>query len=110
MKEAIRQRARELGFDDCRVSSAAAPDSAPRFQKWLEQRFHGEMGYMERNAGKRTEPHRVLGGVRSVIALAVSYETRSVQSDNTAREAKGVIARYARYTDYHDVLGERLKL
>ena len=35
MKEAVRQRARELGFDACRFTTAAAPESAPRFRQWL---------------------------------------------------------------------------
>ena len=73
MKEQIRQRARELGFDDCRFTTAAPPDHADEFQNWLAQHQHGEMAWLERNAPKRVEPKRVLAGARSVIALAVSY-------------------------------------
>jgi epoxyqueuosine reductase len=118
MKDAIRQQARELGFDDCRVTSAAAPESAPAFQQWLVQKYHGEMGYMERNADKRVEPQHVLAGAKSVITLAVSYGGRSDQSLESVHpldarrstlDAPGLIARYARYTDYHNVLEERLK-
>ena len=74
MKEAIRKRARELGFDACRFTTAAAPESAPQFQQWLTEGQHGEMGYLERNASKRVDPRRVLPGARSIITLAVSYE------------------------------------
>ena len=35
MKEAIRRRALELGFDDCRFTTAHPPGSAPDFQAWL---------------------------------------------------------------------------
>ena len=35
MKEIIRRRALELGFDDCRFTSAAVPASAKQFQDWL---------------------------------------------------------------------------
>jgi epoxyqueuosine reductase len=145
MNTAVRQRARELGFDDCRVTTANAPESAPRFTQWLAGRRHGEMTYLERNAAKRVDPQQVLVGARSVITLAVSYhnsncqlpmaDSRSAPTEGLSRlqppasaphefaelaEAEngksqmangrfGLIARYARYRDYHDVLGEHLK-
>jgi epoxyqueuosine reductase len=101
MKEVLRQRARELGFDDCRVTTADAPEFATRFTQWLAEGRHGEMAYLERNAPKRVDPLQVLAGARSIITLAASYHDPSARS--------GLIARYARYRDYHDVLSERLK-
>ncbi len=119
MKAAIGQRARELGFDDCRFTSAAAPASAESFQKWIAGKQYGEMNWLERNAAKRTDPQRVLPGARSVICLAASYEMsdrwRVARDENAAKKSEvgsrkfGVVARYARFADYHDVLGERLK-
>jgi epoxyqueuosine reductase len=102
MKEKIRQRALELGFDDCRFTYADAPASAEQFQKWLAEKQHGEMVYLERNALKRTDPQKVLSGAKGVIALAASYEIKNQKT--------GSVARYARFDDYHDVLGGRLKL
>ncbi len=106
MKEAIRQRARELGFDDCRFTTAAPPEHAAHFQRWLDAGQHGEMGYLARNAHKRVEPQQVLAGARTVVCLAVSYanEGNGPSSLNT-----GAVARYARYADYHDVLATPLK-
>ena len=75
MKDAIRQRAAELGFDDCRFTSASAPASAEHFQHWLEQKHHGEMSWLERTAEKRADPRKVLPGAKTVIVLAASYET-----------------------------------
>jgi len=123
MKDAIRQRALELGFDDCRFTTAQPPASAAQFQAWLDTRQHGAMAYLERNAPKRVDPQLVLPGARSVICLAASYSTaRSPEfgDRNRSPEVKtppaalrpppsGLIARYARFDDYHDVLGERLK-
>ncbi len=48
MKAALRQRARELGFDDCRITSAEAPESATHFHQWLVQGRHGQMAWLER--------------------------------------------------------------
>ncbi len=113
MKEQIRQRARELGFDDCRITTAAAPNHAAEFQDWLAKKQHGEMGYLERNAYKRVNPQEVLPGAKSIVMVAASYETCSAPRDsadtNTKITQHGLIARYARFKDYHDILAERLK-
>ena len=126
MKEAIRQRARELGFDDCRFTSAAAPAHAEQFQRWLADGQHGEMTWLARNAAKRVEPRLVLAEAKSVIALAVSYAGQEEVTSNpdsgirvagqlTRRNPEprststGVVARYARYADYHDALAGPLR-
>jgi epoxyqueuosine reductase len=121
MKEAVRQRARELGFDDCRFTSAHPPDHAVEFETWLAESKHGEMGYLQRNAHKRVDPQQVLPGAKSIIALAVSYHLEQFQMTNdewrgdAARPIRHssflvpAIARYARFKDYHDVLADRLK-
>ena len=105
MKAAIRQHALELGFDDCRVTTAEPPESAGQFLNWLEGQRHGTMGWLERNAAKRIDPQLVLDGARSVITLATSY---GQADDAPAQPSRGVIARYARYADYHDALAEAL--
>src|SRR4051812_44850675 len=118
MKEAVRQRARELGFDDCHFTTANPPDHAAEFQNWLAQNQHGEMNYLQRNAHKRVRPQEVLPGAKSLVVLAASYaqacsELRvplSEPSEHATRNTQhGLIARYARYKDFHDVLAERLK-
>ena len=101
MKQQIQQRARELGFDDCRVTTAHPPENAAAFQQWLAARYQGEMGYLERNAHKRVNPDKVLAGARSIITLAASYHR---EDQNT-----GPVARYARFRDYHDALAASLK-
>lgn len=108
MKEAIRQHAQALGFDDCRFTTAAPPDSGGRFQAWLAAQWHGEMKWLERNAPKRVDPQLVLPNARSLIGLAASYHHEEPRP--ASREPKsGIVARYARYADYHDVLAEKLK-
>ena len=74
MKADIRQRALELGFDDCRFTTAAPPATAAQYQDWLAGKHHGEMAWLERNAEKRVDPQKVLPGAKSVIVLAASYE------------------------------------
>ena len=106
VKERIEQRAVELGFDACRFTSALPPASAPHLERWLAEGQHGEMGYLARNAGKRVDPNLVLNGARSVVSLACAYSGGDgVRDDNQ----HGLIARYARHADYHDILAEPLK-
>jgi epoxyqueuosine reductase len=138
LKETIRQRARALGFDACRFTTADPPDSAPHLQRWLEAGHHGDMQYLSRNARKRMDPREVLPGARTVISLAVSYASgpeaqlqgvpgHGRGSDSPAglgpkalapvtdaapppaRPFRGVVARYAQFTDYHAVLGRPLQ-
>jgi epoxyqueuosine reductase len=135
MREAIRQRARELGFDDCRFTTASPPASAARFEQWLKEQRQGEMAYLARNAQKRIDPRRVLPGAKSLIVLAVSYAearrlkdiTKEVGGENqlanthlptssirqpefgTEKASLGIVARYARYEDYHEVIGTCLR-
>jgi epoxyqueuosine reductase len=109
MKGQIRQRASELGFDDCHFTSADAPASAKQFRHWIAEKKFGEMSWIERNAEKRIEPQKVLAGAKSVIALAANYEIENPKS-KIQNLKSGQIARYACFNDYHDVLGGRLKL
>jgi epoxyqueuosine reductase len=113
MKDAIRQRARELGFDDCRFTTADPPSSGPFFRQWLAQEYHGQMGYLERNAHKRIAPEQILSGAKTILTLAASYATSerpvSKLHPRSRTTNQGIIARYARHADYHHVIGERLK-
>ena len=135
MKSVIRGRALELGFDGCRFTTAQPPDSAGKLQRWLAAGRHGEMTYLQRNAHKRLEPGLVLAGARSIITLGVSYAAEEtgpisgaapggqrtgrpalLESSHGSTESRppglplvGEIARYARFADYHDVAGARLK-
>ena len=124
MKNLIEQRAIELGFDGCHFTTARPPEFAAEFQRWLTEGRNGEMAYLARNSSKRVDPHQVLPGAKSVIVLATAYSAdgsrkraHASQADerpepwNTqqAPRVRGLIARYARFTDYHEVLAGPLK-
>jgi epoxyqueuosine reductase len=110
VKTAIQERARQAGFDACHFTSARKPDHAAQFQRWLAAGRHGQMAYLARNAHKRIDPEQVLAGARSIITLAASYAVKPTESPAADVAPVGEIARYARFADYHEVLGERLKL
>jgi epoxyqueuosine reductase len=124
VKKLIEQRALELGFDACHFTNAAAPESARKLRRWLDDGRHGQMAYLARNAHKRIDPQLVLPGAKGVIVLASTYSEdrdrnparpaqagRQNETRNTKHETqnRGVTARYARFADYHDVLAGPLK-
>jgi epoxyqueuosine reductase len=112
MKDAIRQRARELGFQECQFTSAAPPATAVRFQEWIAQGWHGDMQYLARNAFKRVAPDEVLAGAKSILVLGATYfsqQTQVIPGSAPGTPMTGQVARYARYRDYHDILAPGLK-
>jgi epoxyqueuosine reductase len=115
MNERIKEQAHDLGFDACHITNADPSPSAIRFKAWLESGLHGDMAYLARNAEKRTAPRLVLPGANSVITLASSYAAASdlqpkrVNAEEDSTRNAGMVARYARYADYHDVLSEPLQ-
>lgn len=121
MKAQLLTRAAALGFDACRVTDARAPDHAPQFQRWLAAGRHASMLYLARNAARRLDPRQVLPGARSIIALAVSYHSVQPAASgpalplpatdpdrNRSGNACGIVARYARFRDYHPLLRDLL--
>ncbi|HOC01700.1 MAG TPA: tRNA epoxyqueuosine(34) reductase QueG [Verrucomicrobiota bacterium] len=110
MKVALRQRARQLGFDACRVTGADPPPYAPRFKAWLEAGRHGTMAYLVRTAPQRADPRILLPGARSVVTLAASYwQAPDPPPAQPPSQLRGFVARYARYADYHGVLVQRIE-
>jgi epoxyqueuosine reductase len=113
LKAALQQRARELGFDDCRFTTAEPPASSEHFERWLAARYHGDMAWLERTAQKRCDPGQVLAEAKTIVCLAVAYgNPKAKDSEPGIKNPKllGLTARYARYADYHDVIATQLKL
>ncbi len=107
MKQLLHRRAIDLGFDDCRFTTAQPPETAGLYQNWIDLQFNGEMSWMAKNAAKRAQPDLILPGARSFITLAASYALPS--TPNTTATSAGIIARYARHQDYHHVLETPLR-
>jgi epoxyqueuosine reductase len=116
VKEVIRQRALELGFDACGFTTAEPPASLPLYQHWIEQGHHGAMAYLERGLPKRADLNRILPGIKTVVVLAAAHspgtaapESATPRASASQPMAAGVVARYARHVDYHEVLAHPLQ-
>ena len=98
--DAIKDRARKLGFDLCGVAPATALPELTRMREWLDKGYAGEMIYLHKSADTRADIRKFLPSARSVIVTGTVYYTEGGSNE---------IARYAWGEDYHLVLAERLE-
>ena len=131
----IYERARALGFDLCGFVPIATAEAAhnpvgialeelARLPEWLARGYAGEMKYL--NDLRRADPSLILEGARSLIVVALNYNTDYPYSTNVLDGAisadakpgccsqddapRGWISRYAWGDDYHETLGEKLSV
>ena len=116
LTDAVKRRAREVGFDRVGVAPATPPPHVDAFRDWIALGRHGEMAYLERRADQRSDPRRVLAGAVSSLVVGSLYSlpestggTANAGGDEGGGESFGRIARYAVGDDYHEVLGTALR-
>ncbi len=103
---ALKQHARDLGFERAGVCRAVAPPGAARLDEWLARGFAGQMHYIADRRDAYQHPRHVLDGVESIVMLAMPYRTAE---PTPAAAGQGRVARYAwGPADYHDVIRARL--
>jgi len=103
----IKQQANALGFELVGIAPAAPADGFAQLQDWLDRGYAGEMSYMERQAEARRHPRSILSDVQSVVMVGMNYKPAD-EADQLLSPGFGRVARYARGTDYHEVLRRRL--
>jgi len=122
----IVERARAAGFDLCGVAPVARENSdsargpaetsvesfpeLDRLPEWLARGYAGEMSYL--HDPRRSDPRRVLEGARSLIVVALNYnspQSAAVPAKGDPESPRGWISRYAWGDDYHDVLQQKLQ-
>lgn len=106
LKTFILQRARALGFVQVGVARAE-PLPAENLLSWLQAGFYGGMSYMGRDPNLRLDPRMLLPGAASVIVVSSNYHYPAEDEKDPGR---GIIARYARGDDYHEVLTAKLRM
>jgi epoxyqueuosine reductase len=114
--EDIRAWGREVGFTDVRIADLDVANASARLSNWLAAGRHGAMGYMQRHAALRADPHSLLPGARCAIVATMDYLPRATPPDWAERErarlhdrSAAVVSLYARGRDYHKVLRQRLQ-
>jgi epoxyqueuosine reductase len=104
--QALRQEAGTLGFDPVGIASAAGSDRLrlrnAALERWLAAGHHGSLAWME--DPRRRQIESLLPGVRSLVAVGLSYYVRRWPEPGSLK-----VARYGWGRDYHRVMERRLR-
>ena len=110
LRAAIRERAREEGFEAVGFAAARAPEGAPEgLAEFLAAGHHGDMAWMATTAERRARPETLWPEAKSIITLGANYAPADDPLPALERKERGVVSVYAQGRDYHDVLKKRLK-
>ena len=112
LKKLIQNWSEELGFDDIGVAGIDINEDEKYLNKWLKNKFHGSMNYMEKHGLKRSRPDLLLPGTIRVISLKIHYFSRDAKRAQNllANDGLGYISNYALGLDYHKTIRNKLKV
>jgi epoxyqueuosine reductase len=100
--EAIREIARECGFELAGVAPALPSDDAEAFLDWVSRGMAGAMAYLtDHRAAIRRDPRLLMESARSIICVGKVYKQPSVTPH---------IAQYAVTEDYHGIIKRDLEM
>ncbi|WP_310622188.1 tRNA epoxyqueuosine(34) reductase QueG [Flexibacterium corallicola] len=110
LKDDLITRARKLGFDDVRITTAdAIPQAAARLRTYIDAGYHASMEWMPETYERRSDPRNLWPEARSIITLAMNYGPDEDPMALQDKKDKAAISVYARNRDYHDIIKGRLK-
>ncbi len=102
--------AREAGFDLVGIAPAEPTLESAFYPRWLAKGYHGTMAYLDgRRGDMRADPRSLMPSARSVICVALVYNTPEAYSTEIELETQGWVSRYAWGEDYHDLIRKRLR-
>jgi len=75
LKQAIKEKASQLGFTLAGVTSSEPPSHYSAFESWLNADMYGAMKYLaeERSRTRRADPKQILPECNSMLVLAMPY-------------------------------------
>ena len=108
---AIKNKARDLGFNLCGMTPAQPSPTLRAYLRWIERGMHGAMGYMARidRVRRRQNLREIMPSAQSLIVVGLDYFARFADEETLNDPARGRIAAYAWGLDYHKVLELRLE-
>ena len=107
--EQIKAHAQRLGFELIGITPAEESQTIRLYEKWLENGYAGEMGYLERHLQLKRDPRHCLPEAKSVISLAINYYTLDPAQALVENPSRGQISRYAWGDDYHEIIRAKLR-
>ena len=111
LADKIQQWALQLGFQQCDITDIKLDQHERHLNEWLQQQYHGDMGYMAKHGTKRSRPDELEAGTLSVISVRMDYFPPDAQSIQQVlgNNHKAFISRYALGRDYHKLIRKRLQ-
>ena len=110
MKERIRAKAKEEGFDAVGFAQAEMGlREKARLEAFVSLGHHGDMTWMAEHLERRKDPRSLWPGARSVIAVAINYGPENSPLNDLRAFDRANISVYARNKDYHNLIKKRLK-
>ncbi len=102
-KQLFLDLARSAGFAAAGVAAAAPLDDYAFYDQWVAGGLAGPLGYLaDHRAALRADPRLLLPSARTVLSLAMPYNTPGPERHAVSRYAWGA-------ADYHDVLRAAMK-
>jgi len=102
----IKEKARELGFDLCGItSSRPLTEREAVLKNWCAEGMNAGMNYLSRDFEKRISPEYLVPGAKSLIVTGLTYFTEKHQKE----PGVPVLSRYAYGESYHNVIGRKLE-
>ena len=110
LRDAVIAACKAAGFHRVGIVPVAPSERAALYRDWLAAGHHGEMAYLatEPHLAGRADLRAVVPEARTVIVVALAYGG-DAPAPTELVPVRGLIARYARGTDYHLIVRDRLQ-
>lgn len=105
-QQTIRRIFRDHHITQIGVLSTHAAKTFGELRQWLDQDMQGNMAWMAREdtVRKRQDPTQIAPWAQTIITCTIPYTPPRIPDELLNDPSRGVIARYALFDDYHDVL------
>lgn len=102
----------QFGFLEANIAGIKLSDeSQDKVRSWLNNKFHGEMHYLEKNTNLRFNPALLHENTISIICVKIPYLTDGIDyHKNRLKKNDAYISGYALGRDYHKVVKKKLSL
>lgn len=107
----VLELARAQGFAAVGIAHAGPSTQADHLANWLAGGKHSTMEFMAKDVALRVDPRGHLPDTRAFLMVMDAYASREMGEGlgaAGARAGHGVVARYARGRNYHEVMKRRL--
>ena len=94
-------------IDDFGWARLEKPFSFELYEAWLNEKRHGDMFYLEKQAPLKKDPREWWPQARSAIVVTLHYHPTPQPAETPLKASR--VALYARNEDYHDWFQKRLE-